>query len=150
MSAGWVYVCNTAEPGLVKVGMTSRAPTERAKELAHDAAYRRFAPFTVAWSRPIFDCAAVESATHRMLGDKRARHLPREMFRTTAEEASRVANAAAEAAYIQNRPQHRRRAPPQETRRQRRWPGPRRRLPSLTAGHLIALGLAAAALVMLS
>ena len=123
-------------PGLVKIGLTTRTPKERAAELS--AASGVPLPFTVAWARAVSDCAYVEKAVHRMLDDKRVND-KRESFRTNVKTARQVIEAAAGS--MLGRPW--RSPPPRKTGRGR---GGRRRRKDLTgfglavsAGTIIAL-----------
>jgi hypothetical protein len=89
---GWVYVLTCADdPGVVKLGGTSRTAQHRAMELAVE--YGTWHSFAVAAAYPVGDWWTVEQMAHRMLSDRR---LPKsELFRCTAAEASRVIEAAA-------------------------------------------------------
>ena len=90
---GWVYILtNEALPGMVKIGLTTRTPTERAGELT--AASGVPLPFVVAWARAVSDCAYVEAAVHRMLDDRRVSG-KREFFRVDPQTARQVIEAAA-------------------------------------------------------
>jgi hypothetical protein len=90
---GWVYVLtNSAMPGLVKIGLTTRNPTIRASELT--AATGVPAPFVIAWCRAVSDCAYVESAVHRMLDDRRVSG-KREFFCCDVKTARQVIEATA-------------------------------------------------------
>ena len=92
-SCGWVYVLtNSAMPGLVKIGLTTRNPRDRAAELT--AATGVPAPFVIAWCRAATDCAYVEAAVHRMLDDRRVSG-KREFFRCDVQTARQVIEAAA-------------------------------------------------------
>lgn len=90
---GWVYILtNEAMPGLVKIGLTTRNPKERAAELSGASGVPL--PFAVAWSRAVSDCAFVETAVHRMLDDRRVNG-KRESFRVDIATARQVIEAAA-------------------------------------------------------
>ena len=92
-SPGWVYILtNEAMPGLVKIGLTTRTPKERAAELSRATGV--LLPYVVAWARPVSDCAYVEKAVHRMLDDKRV-NKDREGFRVTVKTGRQVIEAAA-------------------------------------------------------
>lgn len=92
-SPGWVYILtNPSMPGLVKVGLTTRALDARAAELT--AATGVPTPFVVAWGRAVSDCAYVEAAVHRMLDDRRVSG-KREFFRCDVATARLVIEAAA-------------------------------------------------------
>lgn len=96
---GWVYVLESARPGVLKIGRTARNAGARAREIEGDGAYADFAPFREVWSRPVSDCCAVEAAAHRMLSHRRVRAAgrSRELFAVPADEARRVVEAAADA-----------------------------------------------------
>lgn len=94
---GWVYVMtNRAMPGIVKIGMTTRSPELRARDLSGATGVPE--PFEVVHAVSVSDCAAVEAALHRKL--TRARHRVnrrREFFRLTPDEARRAVDQAASA-----------------------------------------------------
>lgn len=90
---GWVYILtNPSMPGLVKIGLTTRALSARAAELT--AATGVPTPFVIAWGRAVSDCAAVETAVHRMLDDRRVSG-KREFFCCDVTTARQVIEAAA-------------------------------------------------------
>ena len=90
---GWVYILvNPALPGMVKVGLTTRTPTQRAGELTSSSGVPL--PFVVAWARAVSDCASVEASVHRMLDDRRVSG-KREFFRVDVNTARQVIEAAA-------------------------------------------------------
>lgn len=90
---GWIYVLtNEAMPGIVKIGLTTRNPKDRAGELSSSSGVPL--PFVVAWARAVSDCAAVESSVHRMLHDRRVSGR-REAFRCDVATARQVIEAAA-------------------------------------------------------
>ena len=63
---GYVYVLvNSSLPGLVKVGKTTRLPSERAGELS--AVTGVPTPFIVAFERPFADCSEAEAFVHTRL-----------------------------------------------------------------------------------
>jgi len=81
---GWLYILtNPAMPGLVKVGMTTRTPEERAAEL-HDTG--SLAPFTVASAWPVDDVQAAERDAHACLARYRVSD-QREWFRVSLPQA---------------------------------------------------------------
>ena len=93
LSAGWVYVLtNASMPGLVKIGLTTRNPQARAAELASATGVPT--PFVIAWCHAVTDCAAVESAVHRMLDDRRVSGR-REFFKCDVATARQVITTAA-------------------------------------------------------
>jgi TPR repeat protein len=81
MAAGYVYVlANSSMPGLVKVGKTTRAPSERADELSGVTGVAT--PFIVAYEEYFEDCDAVEMSVHTVLSAKGLRlSESREFFR---------------------------------------------------------------------
>ena len=92
-SPGWVYILtNPAMPGLVKIGLTTRTPKERAAELSGSSGVPM--PYAVAWARAVADCAAIEKVVHRMLDDRRVNG-KREAFRCDVNTARQVIEAAA-------------------------------------------------------
>ena len=96
-SPGWIYVlASQSHPGIVKIGRTSRHTPGRMSEVDRSA-YAAFGPWTEVWSRAVADCVHVETATHRMLANRRVRlnRLPcQELFRIDSAEACRVVEAA--------------------------------------------------------
>lgn len=81
---GWLYLMtNPAMPGLVKVGMTTRSPEERAQELASTGVPM---PFTVAAAWAVDDVRAAERAAHAALARHRVDDA-REWFRLSADQA---------------------------------------------------------------
>jgi hypothetical protein len=66
MAPGWVYVLvNPAMPGLVKVGRTTRPPSERVAELS--GATGVATPFISIFEQDFADCVAAERAIHLTL-----------------------------------------------------------------------------------
>lgn len=66
---GHLYVlANSAMPGLVKVGKTTRSPSERASELS--SATGLPSPFIVVYEQLFSDCSAAESFVHAYLSAK--------------------------------------------------------------------------------
>ena len=92
MRAPTYILTNPALPGMVKIGLTTRNPRDRAAELASSSGVPL--PFAVAWARAVTDCATVERAVHRMLDDKRVSG-KREFFRVDVGTARQVIEAAA-------------------------------------------------------
>lgn len=63
---GYVYVLvNSSLPGLVKIGKTTRLPSERVQELSGATGVPT--PFVVAYEQQFEDCDAVEAYVHAML-----------------------------------------------------------------------------------
>jgi hypothetical protein len=81
MAAGYVYVlANSSMPGLVKVGKTTRLPSERADELSGVTGVAT--PFIVVYEEHFEDCDAVEAHVHTALSAKGLRLSEnREFFR---------------------------------------------------------------------
>jgi ribosomal protein L37AE/L43A len=87
-SEGYVYVpVNSANPDLVKIGMTSREPEERAEELNNSTGVAM--PYIVAYEAETPYPRKVESAVHERLSDKRV-NPDREFFRIDLKEAIEV------------------------------------------------------------
>ena len=64
MNAGYIYVLiNASMPGLIKVGMTTNTPEERAEQLSSATGVPT--PFVVAYQRYVNDCAAAEEFVHK-------------------------------------------------------------------------------------
>jgi hypothetical protein len=104
---GWIYVlASQSHPGIVKIGRTSRHTPGRMIEVDRSA-YAAFGPWSEVWSRVVADCVHVETATHRMLANRRVR-LDRltcqELFRVDSAEACRVVEAAAGSLIVARRP----------------------------------------------
>lgn len=99
MTQGWVYVlASRSKPGIVKIGRTTRAPSERVRQLDVTRGYASFGPWDEVWSIPVLDCPHVEAAAHRRLAHRRVRlrYLQcRELFRVSPDEACRVVRDAA-------------------------------------------------------
>jgi hypothetical protein len=90
---GWVYILtNEAMPGMVKIGLTTKTPKERAAELSSATGVPL--PFVVAWARAVSDCDYVERVVHRMLDDRRVNE-KRESFRVDVATARQVIEAGA-------------------------------------------------------
>jgi hypothetical protein len=105
---GWIYVLASAShPGIVKIGRTSRHTQGRTAEIDRSDAYAAFAPWTEVWSQAVADCVYVETASHRMLRNRRVKlgRLPcRELFRVDPHEARQVVEAAAGSLIVARRP----------------------------------------------
>lgn len=144
MQPGWVYVmASGSQPGVVKVGRTTRTADGRARELDRAPAYAEFGPWSAVMSCPVSDSWHVETAAHRMLANRRVRlgRSPcRELFRVDAAEACRVVEAAAGS--LRGRlvivPSKPRRAPAAR----RRWGRPSRRWGRALAVSVVCLTLA--------
>lgn len=66
MAKGFVYVLmNPAMPGLVKVGKTTRDPTNRVTELSSATGVPT--PFILVYQQPVIDCDLVEVQVHKEL-----------------------------------------------------------------------------------
>jgi hypothetical protein len=94
MANGHVYIfLNAAMPGMLKIGMTSRTPEERARELSQGTGVA--VPFSVAFSEEVPDCARAEALIHSRLARFRL-HQGREFFhldlRTAIRELSKIAD----------------------------------------------------------
>lgn len=106
-SPGWIYVlASTSHPGIVKIGRTSRHTPGRMVEVERSA-YAAFGPWTEVLSRAVADVSHVETASHRMLANRRVKlnRLPcKELFRVDSKEACRVVEAAALSLTVVRRP----------------------------------------------
>lgn len=87
---GHLYVlANSAMPGLVKIGKTTRSPAERAFELS--SATGLPTPFIVVYEQLFGDCSAAESFVHTYLGVKGFRVSDnREFFSATVNDVVRA------------------------------------------------------------
>lgn len=84
---GWLYLLtNPAMPGLVKIGMTTRSPEERALELASTGVPM---PFHVAAAWAVDDVRAAERDAHAALARYRVSD-QREWFRLSVPAAIKV------------------------------------------------------------
>jgi T5orf172 domain len=84
MAQGRIYVLTSeSQPGIVKVGKTSRTADERAEDLDGTALAL---PLVAAYEVVITNFDQIELSAHRLLGDKRVRS-GREWFRCTVPEA---------------------------------------------------------------
>lgn len=90
MAAGWVYVLvNSSMPGLVKVGKTTRAPSDRANELSGVTGVAT--PFIVAFEQYFSNCDAAEDYVHAELEQRGLRQAGnREFFRASPNEVVRI------------------------------------------------------------
>jgi tetratricopeptide (TPR) repeat protein len=91
---GYVYVlANSAMPGLVKIGKTTRGTSERAAELS--AATGLPTPFIVVYEQLFDDCSAAESFVHTYLEHKGGRVSDnREFFNAPVNEVVRAISLA--------------------------------------------------------
>ena len=90
MAAGYLYVLvNSSMPGLVKVGKTTRDPTDRANELSNTTGVPT--PFVVAFDSYFADCDAAERYVHIELEKRGLRQAAnREFFRAAASEIIKI------------------------------------------------------------
>jgi hypothetical protein len=90
---GWIYVlASQSHPGIVKIGRTSRHTPGRMIEVDRSE-YAAFGPWSEVWSRAVADCVHVETATHRMLANRRVRLnrlVCKVLFRVDSAETCRV------------------------------------------------------------
>src|SRR5947207_4857136 len=93
---GYIYVLvNSSLPGLVKVGKTTRLPSERVQELSGATGVPT--PFIVAFEQIFEDCDAAEACVHAALERQGLRQSNnREFFRASAAEVIRVILTTAE------------------------------------------------------
>jgi hypothetical protein len=87
---GYVYaLINYAMPGLVKVGCTTRSPTERLGELSSATGVP--SPFELVYDVLVPDVSAAERYVHRCLSDAGYRHAEnREFFRAPIRDVLRL------------------------------------------------------------
>lgn len=87
---GYIYVlANSAMPDLVKVGKTTRTPSERAAELSKVTGVPT--PFIVVYEQLVDDCTAAEEFVHTVLEQQGFRESNnREFFRATPNEVIRI------------------------------------------------------------
>jgi hypothetical protein len=80
MTPGFLYIMiNDAMPNLVKVGMTTRSPWERAAELSQPTGVP--SPFQVKRAFPVIDVEIAETRSHAILERQKRRHsADREFF----------------------------------------------------------------------
>ncbi len=95
---GYVYaLVNSSLPDLVKVGKTTRLPSERVQELSRATGVPT--PFVVAFEQPFANCDAAEREVHRELERRGLRQSAnREFFRASAAEVTRIILAVHDAA----------------------------------------------------
>ena len=91
---GFLYVLsNPTMPGLIKIGKTSRDPTDRVRELS--AATGVATPFVLIYSQPTNDCNTTEKWVHQELEQRGYRmNAGREFFSCPVHEAVEVILAA--------------------------------------------------------
>lgn len=91
-SFGYVYVMiNPSLPDVVKIGKTTREPSERAKELSSATGVPT--PFILVYSKPFADCHFAEKVIHGYFEKKGARvNDNREFFRVSTMEAIDLIN----------------------------------------------------------
>jgi hypothetical protein len=96
MPSGYIYVLvNSAMPGLVKVGKTTRLPSDRAQELS--TATGVATPFVVAFEHAFADVDTVERLVHSEMEQRGFRESKnREFFRVASSEVVRIILAIAE------------------------------------------------------
>ncbi|WP_424967316.1 GIY-YIG nuclease family protein [Dinoroseobacter sp. S375] len=88
MSEGYVYaLTNSAMPGLIKIGKTTRDPHDRAREISSGTGVP--APFEVHCAVFCPNCHAAEREAHRVLADLRLND-DREFFRCEMHETEHV------------------------------------------------------------
>jgi len=87
---GYIYVlANSAMPDLIKVGKTTRAPVERAKELSQVTGIPT--PFIVVYEQLVNNCDTAEEFLHTILKQKGYRESEnREFFRASASEVIKI------------------------------------------------------------
>ena len=92
MTAGWLYALATAsQPGVIKIGRTTRDPVTRARELGGYAGAT--ADYVVVAHAAVSDAVACETQAHRML--RHCRRKGTELFDITPARARAVIFAVA-------------------------------------------------------
>lgn len=91
---GYIYVLvNSSLPGLVKVGKTTRSPSERADELSGATGVPT--PFVIAYEQLFEDCSAAERYLHSALADRGTRlSANREFFTAKPADVIRIIMSA--------------------------------------------------------
>jgi len=69
---GYVYVLVSPNCGYVKIGLTTKAPMLRIREINGSDNYGGFGPWELSDFREVLNCQAVESLLHTNFDDKRA------------------------------------------------------------------------------
>jgi|JI10StandDraft_1071094.scaffolds.fasta_scaffold19359_7 hypothetical protein len=94
MASGFLYIlANSSMPDLIKVGKTTRDPTERVKELSSATGVPN--PFLLVYCQPVEDCDAAEKWAHVELERRGYRpNTEREFFKAPVCEAVEILNAA--------------------------------------------------------
>lgn len=98
---GSVYILiNPVMPGYLKIGMTTRTPEERAREISQGTGVA--IPYTVAYADEVLDCSLAEGLIHSRLGKYRVNkgreffHLPlRDAIRELSDIAEKVGRVVA-------------------------------------------------------
>ena len=69
---GYIYaLVSSSLPNLVKVGMTTKDPEERAREISSATGVPT--PYLVGFSVPVADCTAAENYAHQALSQRGSR-----------------------------------------------------------------------------
>lgn len=89
MSSGYIYILvnPSYRDHLIKIGLTTREPEERAKELSRKTSVP--SEFVVAYQKHVHDCSAVETIIHKYLDQYRTNER-REFFKISVEKAISV------------------------------------------------------------
>jgi len=85
---GYIYcLSNLSMPGILKVGMTTRTPSERLKEANSSDTFRPPTPYCLEFAKHVFHMKEKEKTLHQILDKYTERiHPRREFFRTSLEE----------------------------------------------------------------
>lgn len=83
---GYVYAMSCGWPNMLKIGVTTDLPVERARQLT--ASTSSPSPFVVVYSRQVADCNLVEEILHERFSDRRV-NAKREFFNVSLEEVAR-------------------------------------------------------------
>lgn len=88
MSEGYIYcISNCSMPGLLKIGMTKRTPTERLSEANAPNTWGPPTPYVIEFAKKVNDVVKKEKMLHNLLAKYAERvHPQREFFRASTEQ----------------------------------------------------------------
>jgi T5orf172 domain len=82
---GWVYaMSNESMPGLIKIGFTSRSPSERLEEANAPSTFGPPTPYRIEFAKRVLNANQREKMIHRILSRDRV-NMSREFFRVSLE-----------------------------------------------------------------
>lgn len=99
MNSGYVYILvnPSFRDNLIKIGLTTRTPEERAKELSRNTGIPN--EFVVAYKKHVFDCRVIEKLVHSYLEKYRSNerreffNLPADLAISVIERISKLENS---------------------------------------------------------